>query len=347
MKKVLSVVGARPNFIKLAAIHKALQKSFHHVIVHTGQHYDYEMSQKFFDEFSIPKQNYNLAVGSAENEEQINLVIAKCQPVMKKEKPDVVLVYGDTNSTIGAAQAVVDLNMPVAHVEAGIRSFDKYSVEEANRKAVDKISSILFSPTKVAVANLKKECIVKNVFYTGDLMYDIFLKTIPDNSVFKENDVTAEYFFATIHRQENTNHKVKLKSIINALNALEVQVILALHPRTRKALESLKLKTTNIKFIKPVKYAQSIALQKKSEAVITDSGGIQKEAYWLKTPCVTLRDNTEWPETVTSGWNKLVGANEKSITKAVKNIKHPKSHPNYYGKGDASAKVVRILENYL
>lgn len=347
MKKVLSIVGARPNFIKLAAIHAVLQKSFNHVMVHTGQHYDYEMSQNFFDEFSLPRPNYNLAAGSAKTKEQIRTIRTKCQQVLRKEKPDIVFVYGDTNSTVGGAQSAVNLNVPVAHIEAGIRSFDKFSPEESNRKIVDKISNVLFAPTKIAIQNLKNEGRVKNVFFTGDVMYDIFLKTTPDNSVLKVNNIKGEYFFATIHRQENTSDKAKLKLLINALIGLHAQIVIALHPRTQKALKGLSLKTKNIKLIKPVKYSQSIALQKKSKAVITDSGGIQKEAYWLKIPCATLRDFTEWPETVSSGWNKLVGANEKLLSEAVKNSKHPHSHPDFYGRGNASDKAVRILKNYL
>ena len=347
MKKVLSVVGTRPNFIKLAAIHAVLKKSFNHVVVHTGQHYDYELSKNFFDEFSLPKPNHNLSVGSAEKKEQIRIIRTRCQEVIKKEKPDIVLVYGDTNSTVGGAQSAFNLNVPVAHIEAGVRSFDKFSPEESNRKIVDNISNILFSPTKVSVENLKEEGIVKNVFFTGDVMYDIFLKTTPENSVLKENKIYGEYFFATIHRQENTNDKIKLKMLMNALIALNTQIVTPLHPRTEKALKNLNLKMKNIKFIKPVKYSQSIALQKNARTIITDSGGIQKEAYWLKVPCITLRDFTEWSETVSSGWNKLVGANKKLIQEAVKNFNNPQNHPDFYGEGNASNKIAEILKDYL
>lgn len=347
MKKVISIVGARPNFVKLTALHPHLKKFFNHIIVHTGQHYDYEMSQNFFDEFSLPKPNYNLEVGSADAEEQIKLIRARCQDVIKREKPDIVLVYGDTNSTIGGAQSANGLRIPVAHIEAGVRCFSELSPEESNRIIVDNISNLLLAPTKVAVENLKKEGITKNVFLVGDVMYDIFLRTSPDYSVLRENKIKGEYFFATIHRQENTDNKAQLKLIIKALNMLDAQVVIPLHPRTEKALRGLRVRTNNLKIIKPVKYSQSIALQKKAKAVITDSGGIQKEAYWLKIPCITVRDYSEWPETISSGWNKLIHIENAIIQNYLDKFTMPQKHPNYFGNGQAAVKIVKIITKFL
>lgn len=346
-KKIVSIVGARPNFIKLAALHTNLKKSFNHVIVHTGQHYDYELSEGFFDEFSIPTPNYNLQVSLRGHNEQIKLITSKCEKVLISEKPDLVIVYGDTNSTVGGAEASKRVNIPVAHVEAGIRCFSKNLPEEKNRIFVDKISTLLFCPSQVAVENLKKENIDKNVFDTGDVMYDVFLKTKPDYSIFKKNRIKDDYFFATIHRQENTDDKLKLKSIMNALNELSIQVIIPLHPRTEQVIRKINKIFRNLKFIKPVKYNQNIALQQKSKAVITDSGGIQKEAYWLKVPCITLRESTEWIETISSGWNRLVGTDQALIKEAVSNLISPRIHPDYYGKGSASIKIIKTLKNHL
>src|SRR3989344_629196 len=347
MKKVLSVVGARPNFIKLAALHPHLCKNFNHIIIHTGQHYDLELSRYFFDELEIPEPNYNLHAGSATHGMQTARIISGCEKILLSEKPDVVLVYGDTNSTLGGALAAAKLHIPTAHVEAGMRSYDRSMPEEINRVITDHISSLLLCPSDTAAKFLKKEGVTKNVFVTGDIMYDIFLKTNPDYSALKENTIQGEYFFTTIHRQENTNNKVKLKCIFEALNSLNRQVVIPVHPRTEKSLRRMSVKTNNLKLIKPVKYSQCIALQQQSRKVITDSGGIQKEAYWLKVPCITIRDSTEWPETVSSGWNILVDPSQTLIEETVKNFKNPQTHPDFYGEGKASAKIVSHLKNYL
>jgi|SRR3989344_3586968 len=348
MKKILSIVGARPNFIKLAAIHEVLEKSFTHVIVHTGQHYDYELSQHFFDELTIPEPDYNLHTGSATHGILTARVISGCEKILLSEKPNIVVVYGDTNSTLGGALAVAKLEIPIVHVESGLRSFHKNMPEEINRIVTDHISEVLLCPSELAVKNLKTEGITKNVYVTGDVMYDIFLRVKPDFSILKRFNMRPKnYYFATIHRQENTDNSIKLRKIIDVLDNLDLPVIFPVHPRTKKALKSLNLKQKNIRFIKPVKYSQSIALQKNAKTIITDSGGIQKEAYWLKVPCITLRDFTEWSETVSSGWNKLVGANKKLIQEAVKNFNNPQNHPDFYGEGNASNKIAEILKDYL
>lgn len=347
-KKIVSIVGARPNFIKLAALDPYLRENFNHIIVHTGQHYDYELSKNFFDELSIPAPNYNLEVGSLPANDQIELIKSKCQKVLKKEKPDLVLVYGDTNSTVGGAQAYQVAKIPLAHVEAGVRSFDESMPEEINRKTVDHLSNILFCPSQLAVENLKNEGIGENVYFTGDTMYEVLLKVKPDQSILSKLGIRPkEYYFATIHRQENADNPKRLKTLIKILSKLEKKVIFPLHPRTERSLSSVKEDYGNIMFIDPVNFKNSISLQQNSIMILTDSGGIQKEAYWLKVPCITLRDHTEWPETVTSGWNRLVGSNKILIKEAISNFVKPNKHPDLYGDGDASLKIYRILKNYL
>lgn len=347
-KKILSVVGARPNFIKLAALHPILETSFNHVIVHTGQHYDYGLSQNFFVELKLPVPNYNLEVGSYPRGKQVSLIREKSTEVLKIEKPDIVIVYGDTNSTLGGALAASKLGIKIAHIEAGIRSYEKSLPEEINRVEADRLSSILFCPSQIATKNLEKEGINKNVYFTGDVMYDIFLKTKSEKAILEKLGLkNHNYYFSTIHRQVNTDRRINLESILIALGKLDKVVIMPVHPRTEKAVAGYKIKTRNIRFIKPVNFSQNIALESNAKTIITDSGGIQKEAYWLKVPAITLRDSTEWPETVSSGWNKLVGANKNLIAREIKDFKKPDKHPNYYGKGDASLNVSQILQSYL
>ncbi len=348
MRKIISVVGARPNFIKLAALHPYLKKSFNHVIVHTGQHYDYELSQNFFEELSLPNPNYNLQVGSQASSDQIKLIKSKSQKVLEREKPDLVLVYGDTNSTVGGAQASHAAKIPLAHVEAGVRSFDDSMPEEINRKTVDHLSNILFCPTQLAVKNLKNEGIKNNSYFTGDTMYEVLLKIKPSKSILSNLGIRPkEYYFATIHRQENTDNLKRLKTLIKSLSKLDRIVIFPLHPRTKKSASSTKNDYGNIMFIDPVNFKNSISLQQNSIMILTDSGGIQKEAYYLKIPCLTLRSKTEWPETVASGWNKLVDCQEKKILKCSRETVLPKKHPNYFGNGDASIKIVQIIKEFL
>lgn len=347
-KKIVSIVGARPNFIKLAALHPALKSTFEHVIVHTGQHYNYKLSQEFFNELAIPAPNFNLEIGSHIRRKQIILVRGKTIEILKVEKPNIVIVYGDTNSTLGGALAAHRLKIAIAHVESGLRSYDNSLPEELNRVKTDRISNLLFCSSLISVDNLKKEGITEGVHLTGDVMRDIFIKTIPNNSILtKHNLEKRNYYFSTIHRQSNTNNKINLKSIFSTLSGLDKIVIMPIHPRTKKAIFNLKIKFKNIKLINPVNYSQSIALQMNAKTIITDSGGIQKEAYWLKVPCITLRNSTEWPETIVSGWNKLVGTKKPAIREAILSFKKPLLHYDLYGDGHTSAKICSILENYL
>lgn len=348
-KKIISVVGARPNFIKLAALHPFLNKDFNHIIIHTGQHYDFELSKSFFDELKIPKPKYNLGVGSATYGEQTGKIIERCEKVLIDEKPDLVIVYGDTNSTLASALSASKLNIPVAHVEAGMRSHDRSMPEEINRVITDHLSSLLFCPSAFAVKCLSKEGIIKNVYNTGDVMYDIFLKIKPNHLVLKRFNLKPKsYYFATVHRQENTDNLQRLRQIFNIFESLDRPVILPIHPRTRKALSRIKINLKNTKLLEPVKFSDNIALEQNSSVILTDSGGIQKEAYWLKIPCLTLRNSSEWPETVESGWNHIMDLDSELILKyMIQRVKQSKTHLQYYGKGDSAKKIINVIKKWL
>lgn len=346
-KTLLSVVGARPNFIKLAALDRQLKKYFTHVIVHTGQHYDPELSAIFFKEFDLPSPNYNLAVGSGTHAQQTAKIMTKLEMVLKKVKPELVIVYGDTNSALAGAICASKLMLPIAHVESGPRSFDRIMPEEINRIVVDHISSILFCPTKTSVDNLRLEGITKNVFLTGDLMYGLFLKMKPDNRVLATLTLKRkQYYYATIHRQENTGQR-DLTKIVSIFEKLDKPVIFPAHPRTEKELSKLSMVLKNTKVIKPLSYSANIGLMKNSLAILTDSGGIQKEAYFLKIPCVTFKKTTEWPETVDSGWNILASGDANQILGFSRKFDRAKSHPDYFGSPNAAVKIAKILKNYL
>lgn len=349
--KILSVVGARPQFIKLAVLSREIRRQFDEVIVHTGQHYDYEMSKVFFKNLEIPEPDYNLGVGSAEREEQISKMVEDLEKVFMKEKPNLVVIFGDTNSTLAGAKTASKLGIKLAHVEAGMRSYDKIP-EEINRVAADSLSHIFFCSTETAVENLKKESITKNVFLVGDIMIDALVNSLEVAE--KESKVLSElrlskngYILATIHRAENTEDKQKLKSIIEALFDSKEKIIFPLHPRTKKYLQDYslfeKLKKSNVKIIKPLPYLDMLVLEKNSRKIITDSGGIQKEAYFFKVPCITLRTITEWKETIENGFNTLVGADPEKIKESIKNFKISQKSVELYGKGDTSKKIVDIL----
>lgn len=352
MRKICSIVGARPQFIKALPLSRELRKCFNEVLIHTGQHYDYQMSNIFFEELQIPEPDYNLNVGSGCHGYQTGNMIIVIEEVLLKEKPDLIVVYGDTNSTLAGALAAIKLHIPIAHVEAGLRSFNRKMPEEINRILTDQVSSWLFTPSDVGVKNLLNEGIKENVFNVGDIMCDSVLlcKELIKKRNGNSNNIPNMdgYYLATIHRAENTDDINKLEEIFTIFGSVDKQVILPLHPRTKDRIKKNSLMIPqNVKIIEPVGYVDMINLMGNSDFVITDSGGIQKEAYYLKVPCITMRGETEWVETVEAGWNFLTGIDKGKIF-SVLNTKDDikkNSHPGLYGDGNTAEKIVSVLQN--
>lgn len=347
--KIITVVGARPQFIKAAAVSNVIRRRHEEILIHTGQHYDDNMSNIFFEELEIPKPNYNLNVGSGGHGKQTGNMLIKLEEIYEQEKPNLVLVYGDTNSTLAGALCASKLLIPVAHVEAGLRSFNMNMPEEQNRILTDRISKLLFVPTASAVTNLKNEGIVKNVYNVGDVMYDAILhfKNFAErkSDIIASNDLEGkEYILVTIHRAENTNDIGRLKNIIEALNESDRNVVLPMHPRTKKYTEDYGLKfNSNIKIIEPVGYLDMISLEMHSSKIVTDSGGVQKEAYFMKKPCITMRDETEWVETVNTGWNVIVGTDKSRILECITGFNPDKDQELIFGDGHAADKILEII----
>ncbi len=420
--KIISIVGARPQFIKVMPLIRAIEKynksgnprlswssnprvlrtQIQHILVHTGQHYDYEMSKVFFDELNIPEPDYNLGVGSGFHGQQTGEMLKRIEKVLIKENPDWVLVYGDTNSTLAGALAAKKLHIPLAHIEAGLRSYNREMPEETNRVLTDHCSDILFCPTENAVKNLKKEGftnIINNgklvkfssklpnnqitqspylpsprplwerervrgklpnnpitqspiVINVGDIMYDALLMCLPiaekkSKILHKLNLKPKEYYLATIHRAENTDNTDRLKNILKALIEISKHkpVVFPIHPRTRKRSKSfdISLPTSNFLLINPVSYLDMLILEKNALEILTDSGGVQKEAYLLKVPCVTLREETEWIETVEAGWNKITGFDYSKIIKNSMANCPKRNYDSFYGWGNTSDTIATIL----
>lgn len=355
MIKILTILGARPQFIKAGSVSReiAKHKDIEEVIVHTGQHYDANMSDIFFDEMKIPSPDYFLGIGGKSHGAMTGQMLEKIEEVLIQEKPDWVLVYGDTNSTLAGALAASKLHKKVAHIEAGLRSFNMKMPEEVNRILTDRVSNLLFCPTDTAIENLKKEGFENydcKIVKSGDVMQDgaMFYKNL---AVKPACDIKDRFILCTIHRAENTDDENRLRNIFEALDkiAKEKQIILPLHPRTKKILENLKLNTKNLTVIEPVGYLEMVWLIDNCSLVMTDSGGLQKEAYFFEKPCITLRDETEWVELVECGANTLVGADKKKILEAYNshstfNIQHSKL--DLYGGGKASENIVKELLSY-
>jgi UDP-GlcNAc3NAcA epimerase len=353
MKKILTVIGARPQFIKASSISREIirRDDLNEIIIHTGQHYDQNMSSIFFDELSIPEPNYNLGIVGSSHGLMTGRQLEAIEKVLFDENPDCVIVYGDTNSTLAGALAAAKMNIPLAHVEAGLRSFNRTMPEEINRILTDHASNILFTPTATASSNLLNEGIneafVKNV---GDVMFDasIFFKEKARKPFWMESltDDLSKFALATIHRAENTDNKDKLKKIFKGLSASPIPVIVPLHPRTKSKLNDQNIKISkNIFIVEPVGYLEMIWLESNCSIVCTDSGGVQKEAYFFQKPCLTLRDETEWIELVNSGWNTLVGCNEDAIIDGIKDFKPPIDNLNLYGDGNSSKLILDELIN--
>ncbi len=378
--KIVTVVGARPQFIKAAAVRRAINTfnraatkagskgRIREILVHTGQHYDYLMDRVFFEELRLPKPDYHLGAGSGSHAVQTGKMLEGVERVLEKEKPGITIVYGDTNSTLAGALAAAKLNIPIGHVEAGLRSYRRNMPEETNRLLTDHLSTLLFCPTAQAVRNLSKEgirngdkTVVKNV---GDVMYDsiLYYSQIAEtkSTILKDLNLlphtphsalrTPHYYLVTLHRAENTDHPKRLKSIFRALAeiAKDCPVVLPLHPRTKKMMRLQRLirEAKGIQLIDPVSYLDMLKLERHAKVIFTDSGGVQKEAYWFRVPCITLREETEWMETIQGGWNVLVGSRTKSIVEEVRHRaerKPPSGGMGVFGDGKASEKIVQII----
>lgn len=354
MKKIVTIVGARPQFIKVAPVSRKLRGEFQEILINTDQHYDYSMAGIFFEDLDLPTPNYNLGIGSSSHGKQTGEMIIKIEQILMNESPDAVLVYGDTNSTLAGALAASKLHIPVFHVEAGLRSYNKKMPEEINRVLTDHVSSLLFVPMESAANNLIREGINSNVFNVGDVMYDAFLFNVDiamnRHSIRDFNVEEKEYYLATIHRAENTDSRERLEAVFRMISELRVPIIMPLHPRTEKKLKEYNLEhiinQPHLKIIPPVSYLEMILLEKCSQGIITDSGGIQKEAYFAGVPCYTLRNETEWIETVEIGANTLIDPINSSLTQVITENKEVNNSINLYGDGDASGKIVEVIKNF-
>jgi UDP-GlcNAc3NAcA epimerase len=347
--KIVSVVGARPQFIKSAPVGRALQRAgIDEVLLHTGQHYDYGMSEVFFQELGSPEPQYNLGAGSGSHAAQTAAMLTGIEDVLVSEKPDALLIYGDTNSTLAGALAAAKLGVPVAHVEAGLRSYNRAMPEEINRVVADSLSSLLFCPTDVAVTNLAKEGVTKGVHIVGDVMYDavlMFAERAQSSNILNRLGLSSGgYLLATVHRASNTDDPDNLRAIISALSDAGETVVFPVHPRTRKAIETAGVKpNNNVCMIEPVSYLEMLTLEKHARKVLTDSGGVQKEALWFGVPCITMRTETEWVETVETGWNTLTGTDPARILAAISAPRPQGNPPQVYGDGKAAERIAGIL----
>jgi UDP-GlcNAc3NAcA epimerase len=346
MKKIISIIGARPQFIKHAPVEKVLSQHFDMKSIHTGQHYDENMSDIFFNQLKINAPTYMLNVGSGNHSEQTGRMMIEIDPILQNEKPDAVIVYGDTNSTLAGALVASKLSIPIIHVESGLRSFNREMPEEINRILVDHLSTILFVPSDVAMQNLKNDGITKNVYKIGDVMCDML--QIAKKHVNKKIDY--HYYYATIHRPYNTDSIERLMKVLTSLNLLSKKVILSAHPRTRQILRNHNIDLitfNNINFIDPVSYFENISYLNYCDALLTDSGGMQKEAYILEKQCITIRKETEWVETLENGWNQLVFEDLDLISEILNNIQPINHKSDLYGDGEASLEIFEILSKNL
>jgi UDP-N-acetylglucosamine 2-epimerase len=351
--KVASVVGARPQFIKAAPVSREIRRHNTEVLIHTGQHYDDAMSDAFFRVLDIPKPDYNLEVGSGSHARQTGEMLIRIEEALLKEAPDVVLVYGDTNSTLAGALAAAKLHLPVGHVEAGLRSFNRSMPEELNRIVADHLAALLFCPTQTAVENLAREGIAKGVHLVGDVMYDVALASAQEA---RKRDVLRRlrleprgYVLATVHRPANVDERRPLESILRAFAECGETVVFPVHPRTRKMIQQFGLEAglpATVRLLDPVDYFDFLALLIEAKKVATDSGGVQKEAYFFGIPCVTLRDETEWIETVEDGWNAVVGTDTEDVVDAIRNFNPHGTKSKSFGDGHAAERIARLVGAY-
>jgi len=352
--KICTIVGARPQFIKCAPVSREIRKHFNEILIHTGQHYDYNMSQSFFDKLNIPEPDYNLGIGSDNHGAQTGKMLLELENVLLKIKPDLVMVYGDTNSTLAGALSAAKLQIPVAHVEAGLRSFNREMPEEINRIVADKLSKYLFVPTQTAFDNLTKEGQTTGIYKVGDVMFDSYLYNLEHSSAdevlekFQLN--SKKYILSTIHRPQNTDDPNVLKALISTLQNLPELVIFPIHPRTRKLMRiyNITVNSQNLKLVEPVSYQEMIVLEKNAKIIITDSGGVQKESYFAGVPCIVLRGETEWVELVENGWAVLLGNRYEELPQVIKSFQSfQPGIEKLYGDGHASRKIAEnLISNY-
>jgi UDP-N-acetylglucosamine 2-epimerase (non-hydrolysing) len=355
--KIATVIGARPQFVKAAVVSQAMQAQCTETIIHTGQHYDYELSGAFFEDLAIPEPAYNLDIGSSSHGQQTGEMLTHLERVLIAEHPDMVLVYGDTNSTLAGALAAVKLCIPVAHVEAGARNFSLRIPEEVNRIVTDRLSALLFCATQTSIVNLEREGIREGVLFTGDVMLDLHLAMrdvarAKSSILEKLGVVPGQYLLGTIHRPRNTDVDERLVAIFEALLEIKEPLVLPLHPRTVKGLRRAHLyelvaNAPHIHLIKPVGYLDFLRLELGARMILTDSGGVQREAFFCQRPCITLFHNTAWPETVEDGWNVLVDADKVSILEAVHGFRPTQTRRNVFGDGKAAEIIVSEILNYL
>ena len=354
--KIVSIVGARPQFVKLAPFSMELRKFHQEIIIHTGQHYDINMSEAFFKDLSIPEPDYHLEIGSDTHGKQTGRMLVKLESTLIDEKADLVVVFGDTNSTLAGALAAAKLNIPVLHIEAGLRSFNRQMPEEINRIVTDHIANHLFAPTETAMKNLHTEGLGNKSYLTGDIMVDslnmVLDKTQQRENLFIQYKIKpGEYYLLTLHRPQNVDNYPLLKLLLSKLNDLDLPVLFPVHPRTMQVISNYeKRKLTEaypgIIFISPVSYIDFIFLQKNAHKIITDSGGIQKEAFILQIPCATIRDQTEWIETVEAGWNILINPNQRDFRARIIQHDKPGSYPELYGT-QVAEKMVALLNTVI
>lgn len=362
--KILTVIGARPQFIKAAPVSRAIRSAGRgrtgtsaivEVLVHTGQHYDREMSDVFFKELDLPEPAHHLGIGAGPHGQQTGRMLEGVERVLEMERPDLVLVYGDTNSTLAGALAAGKLRIPIAHVEAGLRSFNRAMPEELNRVVTDHLAAYLFCPTHLAVKNLSCEGIVNGVHLVGDVMYDVLKMSLPvattRSQVLERLSLSPKaYDVVTVHRAGTTDVRERLAGILQALAGLDRPVVFPCHPRTKKMIEQFGLApllgASRVRVIEPLGYLDMLRLESGAAVILTDSGGMQKEAYWLGVPCVTLRDETEWVETVEAGWNRLAGTDPSAIVAAARAAfdAGPPEPGQLYGDGNTAERILAIVQ---
>lgn len=358
--RIVTIVGARPQFVKAAVLSRAIDRwtaahpdeAATELLVHTGQHYDANMSDVFFEELELRAPAVNLEVGSGPHAETTGRMLAGIEPILMREQPDWVVVHGDTNSTLAGALAAAKLHVPVAHVEAGLRSFNRRMPEEINRVLTDHLATRLYCPTDNAVRNLQREGVTQGVAMVGDVMFDASLhyrrRALETSAILTRLGLSrGGYVLATCHRAENTDDATRLAGILRALStaARTLPVVLPLHPRTRAAIAALGLERLHagVTVIEPVSFLDMIRLEESARTIVTDSGGVQKEAFFFRVPCVTLRDETEWVETVEAGWNRLTGADPDRVLAAIADARPPAQWPALYGSGDAGERILAHL----